>query len=91
MRHQCQDERSISSSRSCRRRLAQGASNKRLQPLLSFLTPPDYFNRNEPGIFAPLRDMLLTLGDFSMHLADVKSYLVELLQLWDNSMTIFRA
>jgi glycogen phosphorylase len=35
----------------------------------------DYFSRNEPGIFAPLRDTLLTHGDFYMHLADLKSYL----------------
>jgi glycogen phosphorylase len=24
----------------------------------------DYFSRNEPGVFAPLRDTLLTHGDF---------------------------
>ena len=35
----------------------------------------DYFSRYEPGIFAPLRDTLLTDGDFYMHLADLKSYL----------------
>ena len=35
----------------------------------------DYFSRNEPGVFAPLRDMLLTHGDYYMHLADLKSYL----------------
>ena len=35
----------------------------------------DHFNRNEPGIFAPLRDALLTHGDHYMHLADLKSYL----------------
>jgi len=35
----------------------------------------DYFSRNEPGIFAPLRDTLLTHGDFYMHLADLKAYL----------------
>jgi glycogen phosphorylase len=35
----------------------------------------DYFSRYEPGIFAPLRDMLLTHGDYYMHLADLKSYL----------------
>jgi glycogen phosphorylase len=34
----------------------------------------DYFNRNEPGIFAPLRDTLLTNGDYYMHLADLTSY-----------------
>jgi starch phosphorylase len=33
-----------------------------------------YFNRNEPGVFAPLRDMLL-MHDHYMHLADLKSYL----------------
>jgi len=35
----------------------------------------DYFSRNEPGVFAPLRDALLTHGDHYMHLADLKSYL----------------
>jgi starch phosphorylase len=35
----------------------------------------DHFSRNERGIFAPLRDTLLTHGDFYMHLADLTSYL----------------
>jgi starch phosphorylase len=35
----------------------------------------DQFSRDEPGIFAPLRDVLLTRGDYYMHLADLKSYL----------------
>jgi glycogen phosphorylase len=35
----------------------------------------DFFSRNEPGVFAPLRDMLLAQGDHYMHLADLKSYL----------------
>jgi len=35
----------------------------------------DYFSRYEPGVFEPLREMLLTHGDHYMHLADVKSYL----------------
>src|SRR5579872_5377910 len=35
----------------------------------------DYFSRNEPGVFAPLRDALLTHGDHYMHLADLTSYL----------------
>jgi glycogen phosphorylase len=34
-----------------------------------------HFSRNELGIFAPLRDMLLTSGDRYMHLADLRSYL----------------
>jgi starch phosphorylase len=34
----------------------------------------DLFNRDEPGIFAPLRDTLLTKGDFYMHLADLGAY-----------------
>src|SRR5437016_6476956 len=34
----------------------------------------DHFSRNEPGIFAPLRDTLLTNGDHYMHLADLTSY-----------------
>jgi starch phosphorylase len=35
----------------------------------------DHFSRKEPGVFAPLRDTLLTNGDHYMHLADLKSYL----------------
>jgi starch phosphorylase len=35
----------------------------------------DQFSRFEPGIFAPLRDTLLTQGDYYMHLADLKAYL----------------
>jgi starch phosphorylase len=35
----------------------------------------DRFSRDEPGVFAPLRDTLLTYGDHYMHLADLKSYL----------------
>jgi len=35
----------------------------------------DHFGRNEPGVFGPLRDTLLTQGDFYMHLADLASYL----------------
>jgi glycogen phosphorylase len=34
----------------------------------------DYFSRNEPGVFAPLRETLLTSGDRYMHLADLTSY-----------------
>ena len=33
-----------------------------------------HFNRSEPGIFDPLRDMLLKHGDYYMHLADLTSY-----------------
>ena len=43
----------------------------------------DYFSRNEPGVFAPLRDALLTHGDYYMHLADLKSYLEADQQLCD--------
>jgi glycogen phosphorylase len=35
----------------------------------------DHFSRNEPGVFAPLLDILLTHGDYYMHLADLQSYL----------------
>ncbi len=35
----------------------------------------DYFSRNEPGVFIPLREMLLDRGDFYMHLADLTSYI----------------
>jgi starch phosphorylase len=34
----------------------------------------NHFSRNEPGAFTPIRDTLLTNGDFYMHLADLKSY-----------------
>jgi glycogen phosphorylase len=34
----------------------------------------DYFSRNEPGVFEPLRDALLT-HDHYLHLADLQSYL----------------
>jgi starch phosphorylase len=33
------------------------------------------FSHNEPGAFAILNDVLLTRGDYYMHLADLKSYL----------------
>jgi len=39
------------------------------------LISSDYFSRYEPGVFAPLRNALLTDGDHYMHLADLKSYL----------------
>src|SRR5215475_1642666 len=35
----------------------------------------NHFSRNEPGVFEPLRDTLLTHGDHYMHLADLGSYL----------------
>ncbi len=35
----------------------------------------DYFSRNEPGVFEPLREALLTHGDYYRHLADLGSYL----------------
>ena len=35
----------------------------------------DHFSRSEPGVFTPLRNALLTHGDYFMHLADLKSYL----------------
>jgi glycogen phosphorylase len=41
----------------------------------------DYFSCNEPGVFEPLRDMLLTHGDHYMHLADLNSYLTADAQL----------
>ena len=33
-----------------------------------------HFNRSEPGVFDPLRDVLLAGGDYYMHLADLTSY-----------------
>jgi starch phosphorylase len=41
----------------------------------------DHFSRDEPGVFDPLRDMLLTHGDHYMHLADLNSYLTADAQL----------
>ncbi len=35
----------------------------------------NHFSRTEPGVFTPLRDALLTHGDYFKHLADLKSYL----------------
>jgi starch phosphorylase len=34
-----------------------------------------HFSEQEPGVFSPLRDVLLRDGDHYMHLADMKSYL----------------
>jgi glycogen phosphorylase len=39
------------------------------------LIASNYFSKSEPGVFAPLRDTLLTTGDHYMHLADLASYL----------------
>src|SRR5262245_53655304 len=33
-----------------------------------------HFNRDQPDVFAPIRDMLLTRGDYYMHQADLPSY-----------------
>jgi starch phosphorylase len=35
----------------------------------------NHFSLNEPGVFEPLRDALLTHGDYYMHLADLTSYI----------------
>jgi glycogen phosphorylase len=35
----------------------------------------DHFSRNQPGVFEPLRETLLTHGDHYMHLADLTAYL----------------
>ena len=34
----------------------------------------NHFSRDEPGIFEPIRTMLLTSGDYYMHLADLTAY-----------------
>ena len=34
----------------------------------------NYFSRYEPGVFEPIREVLLTKGDYYMHLADLTSY-----------------
>ncbi len=33
-----------------------------------------HFNLDEPGVFAPILDVLLTQGDFYLHLADLRAY-----------------
>jgi glycogen phosphorylase len=33
-----------------------------------------HFNPREPGLYEPIRDVLLTRGDYYMHLADLASY-----------------
>jgi starch phosphorylase len=38
------------------------------------LLASDHFNQDEPGIFRPIVDALLTNGDHYMHLADLQSY-----------------
>ncbi len=43
----------------------------------------DHFSRREPGVFAPLRDVLLTSGDHYMHLADLGHYLAADARLLD--------
>jgi glycogen phosphorylase len=35
----------------------------------------DHFSCHEPGVFTPIRETLLTHGDYYMHLADLSSYL----------------
>jgi starch phosphorylase len=35
----------------------------------------DHFSQKEPGVFAPLRESLVTGGDRYMHLADLRAYL----------------
>jgi starch phosphorylase len=39
------------------------------------LISSDHFSRYEPGVFAPIKDALLTHGDHYLHLADLASYL----------------
>src|SRR4249919_2768054 len=34
----------------------------------------DHFSRNEPGVFAPILDVLIRKGDHYLHLADLESY-----------------
>jgi starch phosphorylase len=38
------------------------------------LIADNHFSRNEPGIFAPIIEVLLHRGDYYMHLADLTSY-----------------
>ncbi len=39
------------------------------------LIASDHFSPDEPGVFAPLLEMLLEKGDYFMHLADLTSYI----------------
>jgi starch phosphorylase len=39
------------------------------------LISSDHFSRNEPGVFAPILDVLLRQRDHYMHLADLQSYM----------------
>ncbi|HWW84732.1 MAG TPA: glycogen/starch/alpha-glucan phosphorylase [Vicinamibacterales bacterium] len=41
---------------------------------LDLLVFSDYFNADEPGVFLPIREALLTRGDYYMHLADLAPY-----------------
>ena len=34
----------------------------------------DHFSQHEPGVFAPILDVLIRKGDHYLHLADLKSY-----------------
>jgi starch phosphorylase len=48
----------------------------------------NYFSQNEPGVFAPLEQAVLTGGDHYMHLADLTSYVNadrELCELYGDS------
>ncbi len=47
----------------------------------------DAFSRNEPGIFRPLYDALMSGGDYYMHLADLQSYLAADQRLTDRYQT----
>ena len=38
------------------------------------LIASDHFSRSEPGVFAPILDVLIHKGDYYLHLADLKSY-----------------
>jgi starch phosphorylase len=39
------------------------------------LIQSDHFSHNDPGLFTPIYDSLLTKGDFYMHLADLTPYI----------------
>jgi starch phosphorylase len=44
-----------------------------------------FFSRDEPGVFGPILDALITHGDFYMHLADLVAYL----QTQDNAGALY--
>jgi glycogen phosphorylase len=64
----------VMSSRSCYSPQWHYEHESEIREALDLISS-DHFSQQEPGIFAPLHDVLLTQGDHYMHLADLTSYL----------------